>query len=595
MKKFYRFVVCAFLPCSLFILSCTSPFDPEKEIRIYYESPRGCDEVSGLIQLKASVRGDGAPVPAAMKYSIWTSEASDALIYKGYPPDYSAEFDSTAIRDGFARYSAVPLDESGKAINIKGFPYNAKGILPSFKGFMIRNKQFDLSRPLIVMGAPIEPDTGALEADRLSEQLMSHLIFSASLMTHLQSYGFIPTFCAEDQTTVVLDPFNLSTRVQDAPQNPVDLMAQPVDSFIRWNPGNLCFTSPFFEAPVPNGIPDIWECTALENILLYDTLGPVNSKPQAMLFFKETVDSLAGDYNLAGDWFSMFEFEKPVPFEEDEDLLQKKLEGQILNGASAVFVYDFYNKANEFEMSSGSWPHFQQSLDKANKKLGTAVPLGAIATNKHQLMNYEDFNHALFLGVRHLVASFAVPADKKLGIIIAAHGSSTTNRLYDVSNIVNNPIMNQNIKNYFDGRKADIHASSPPCPVCYSEYSNKADDGLPGVGEQVRDWVDEGYDYIFVFPMEWTWASRDGWLALRENTVELLSLDEKTEQQVFARDKNNRSIAAIGKTVLVIGETIFDQKNDNPDAYNFLKTAAAKLLEDRLLDITSSPAPRKLN
>lgn len=594
-NNFYRFAVYVFVPCSFFIFSCSASFDPEKEIRIYYESPMGCDEVSGVIKLKASVRGDGAPVPAAMQYRIWTEDESAASIYKGYPPDYEAEFDSASLRDGFARYNAVPLDASGKAIDIKAFPYNAKGRIPLFKGLMIRNKQIDLSRPLIVMGAPLEPDTGKLDASRLNEQLTAHLIFSASLMTHLQGLGFIPDFCSGDRTTVVLDPLNLSTLMRDTPENPVDLTAQPVDGFVKWSPGNLCFTSPFFETPVPNGIPDIWECTALENIMLYDTLGPVNSKPEVINFFSETVEGLSGNYNLAGDWFSMFEFEKPVPFEEDEDLLQKKIEGHIASGATSIFIYDFYGKANEFEMSSGSWPRFQQSLDKANNKLGTAIRLGAIATNSYQLMRYEDFSSSVFLGVRHLVSSCAIPADKKLGIIIAAHGSSTTNRLYDVSNIVNNAIRNKNIDSYFAARKSDIHASSPPCLIRYSEYANKADDGLPGVGEQVRDWIDEGYDYIFIFPMEWQWASRDGWLALRENAIELLALDEKTKEQVFARDTNNRSTAEVGATVLVIGETIFDQKSDNPEAYNALKKAAIRLLEDRMLDITSSPAQQKLD
>jgi hypothetical protein len=226
------------------MLSCFRPVEPDTgEIRIYYENPMGCDEVSGVIQLKASVRGDGAPVPDAMQYRIWTDNESAAYIFTGYPPDYKARFDSTTIRDGFVFYNALPLDAEGATIDIKAAPYNAKGIIPTFKGFMIRNREMDLSRPLIVMGAPLEPDTGALDMSSLDEQLLDHLIFGASLMTHLRSLGFIPGFCFEDQTTVVLDPINPSTRSEDIPQNPVDLTAQPVSGLVSWNPGNLCATS----------------------------------------------------------------------------------------------------------------------------------------------------------------------------------------------------------------------------------------------------------------------------------------------------------------------------------------------------------------
>jgi hypothetical protein len=523
-----------------------------------------------------------------MQYRLWTDNESAALRFTGYPPDYKARFDSTSVRDGFVFYHALPLDAHGNPIDIKAQPYNAKGIIPTFKGFMIRNREIDLSRPLIVMGAPIEPDTGELAVNSLEEQLTDHLTFGASLMTHLQSLGFIPGLCFEDQTTVVLDPLNPSTSSEDIPQNPVDLTARAVTGLISWNPGTLCSLTPFFENPAPNGIPDIWEFTALENIMLYKSFGPVDAKPEAIAFFSETIAGAAGPYDLIADWFSMFEFERPVAFEEPDDILEEKLENHIQNGATSVFVYDFYNKANEFEMSSGSWPRFQQALDKANNKLGTAVRLCPISTNRFQLMDYRNFYRSLFLGVRHLAGSLAIPADKKVGIIIAAHGSSTSNRLYDVSNIVNNPKRNQRIQAYFALRRQQIHASSPPCLIRYSEYANSADDGLPGVGEQVRDWIDEGYDYILIFPMEWTWASRDCWLELRKNAVELLDLDTGTQEQVYARDARNRSAVQIGSTVLVVGETIFDQKSANPEPYTLLKKAATRLLADRLKNLTAS-------
>ncbi len=65
--------------------------------------------------------------------------------------------------------------------------------------------------------------------------------------------------------------------------------------------------------------------------------------------------------------------------------------------------------------------------------------------------------------------------------------------------------------------------------------------------------------------MEWTWASRDCWLELRKNAVELLDLDNSTQEQVYARDAHNRSTVQIGSTTLVIGETIFEQKSENPE------------------------------
>ena len=41
-------------------------FNPSQAIRIEYEKPRGCDEISGTIQIKATVQGTGAPIPASM-------------------------------------------------------------------------------------------------------------------------------------------------------------------------------------------------------------------------------------------------------------------------------------------------------------------------------------------------------------------------------------------------------------------------------------------------------------------------------------------------------------------------------------------------
>ena len=576
-----RRTAAAFFLLSIFCFICACKPSGTTAIRIVYESPMGCDEVSGTVFLKATIKGDGAPSPAAMRYRLWTDDNETVFTATGYPPDFRASFDSTMFRDGFVHYRAVPLDDNGTIINIKAAPYNAPGTIPAYKGLMVRNGQLDMTRSAVFMGAPLEPDTGLLDAAGLEEQLMGHLTFGASLMTHLRSFGFIPKSCFADQTTVVIDPAALSVASGDVPQNPVDLLARPVAGPVSWNQGAGCSTSAFFETPAPNGIPDIWEFMALDNMLLYQTLGPVDSRPQVLSFFSQVTGGLDG---VAGDWFSMFDFERPVPYEEPEDILQQKIESQIQNGATSVLIYDFYNKATEFEMSSGSWPRFQEALDKANAKLGTSVRLGAISTNDFQLLSYRDFYRSLFLGVARLVSSCAVPADKKLGVIIAAHGSSTTNLLYDVSNIVNNQARNSRITAYLAPRRPLIHPSSPPCLIRYSEYANAAEDGLAGVGEQVRDWVRQGYDYIFVFPMEWNWSSRDCWLELRANAAELLD-DQAVKQQILTRDSRGRTTVTVGSTVLVIGETIFEQKAQDPAAYDALAAASRRLLEDRLRNL----------
>jgi hypothetical protein len=178
-----------------------------------------------------------------------------------------------------------------------------------------------------------------------------------------------------------------------------------------------------------------------------------------------------------------------------------------------------------------------------------------------------------------------VPADKKLGIIIAAHGSSTSNLLYDVSNVVNNPIRNARIDAYLGARRPLLHPSAPPCVIRYSEYANDPGDGLDGVGEQIKEWVSQGYDYIIVFPMEWNWSSRDCWLELRKYAVELLDIDSSAKEQVLARDARGRTTMTVGSTVLVIGETIFEQRAENPGPYDALVTASRRLLADRLRNL----------
>jgi hypothetical protein len=453
---------------------------------------------------------------------------------------------------------------------------------------MINNGGIDMTAPLIVIGAPIEPDTGALDPDLLPQQLEAHLVFAASLMTHLAGLQFIPAFCLDDATTVVLDPARLATDRSRPPLQPVDLLGRPVTGAVRWNPGTLCLMAPFYEVAVPNGIPDIWEHTALDNIMHYAEFGPVDAEPLVESFFAEIIAGLAGDYNVAWDRFSMFAFEKPVPFDEPENLLRATIERGVRAGATSVLVYDFYNKANDFEMSAGSWPHFQKTVDSVNTALGADIRLGAIATNQLQLKHYEGFYRSVYLAARELVRAHAPAIDAQIGIIIAAHGSSTTNRLYDVSNIVNNPEMARRLEDYFSARAQALHTAGPQSLVCYSEYANSADDGLRGVGEQVRDWVAAGYDYVFVVPMEWQWQSRDIWAELRTNAIEFMNI---TEGDAFARDAYGRSLVHAGATTVVFGETILEQASYNPAARHYLRAAATALLEDRLIGLTGAAAP----
>ncbi|MCK5255607.1 MAG: hypothetical protein KAQ81_06260, partial [Deltaproteobacteria bacterium] len=261
-------------------------------------------------------------------------------------------------------------------------------------------------------------------------------------------------------------------------------------------------------------------------------------------------------------------------------------------GATSVWIYDFYYKANDFEMSAGAWSHFQKSIDEVNEEIGSSIYLGAIQTNNLQLMDYDSYFRAVYLSVRGLVKSSDIPAGKKVGIIIAGHGSGTTNRLYDVSNIINNPIAKQRMEDYFSTRMAGIYYADITYTVCYSEYANSPDDGRRGVGEQVSDWLNEGYDYIFVFPWEWDWASMDIWVHLREGAVEII---DPGNENIYIRDERGRSEIILNNTHLIIGESIFEQRAYNPASYHFLRAATVQLLEDRLIELTSASKQKNLS
>jgi hypothetical protein len=558
-------------------------FDPEKAIRIVYEHPHGCDEVSGTINLKASVQGLGAPVPASMRYELRTSREGEPVVYTGSAPTYEAPFDSTTLRDGLVFFTAIPLDEEGQEINLKAAPYSAPGIIPPFRGFMINNNTLDLSKPLVILGSAIDPYVGELTGTWTAEQLTAHLIFSFNLMSHLRSLGFIPEMCFSDERTIVLDPSNPLADPTTPPSKALDLMGEEVAGTPTWNEGTACLSTPFFEIAEPNGLIDIWEHTALENVRSTALLGPVSSAPEVVTFFGEIVERLTYQYNLVWDSYNMFSLEAPMRGGDVQSIIKETLESGIAEGATSVLTYDVYHKANDFEMSAGAWPHLQEAIDEVNEERGTSAGLGAITTNDYQLMEYEGFLRGLYLSARELVKSSTIPSGMKVGIILAGHGSSTTNLLYDVSNIINNPLMRERIENYFSTRMAGIYASDTPCLVCYSEYANDPDDALRGVGEQVQEWIEEDYNYVFVFPMEWLWATVDIWDTLRKSAVELVDPDN---EEILLRDERGRSAVVLEGTHLIVGESIFEQKNDNPAAYHFLRAAGVQLLENRLIALT---------
>ena len=236
-------------------------FDPAKAIRIEYESPRGCAEVSGTITIKATVQGDGAPVPASMKYELRTSPHGAPVVITGTPPAYEAAFDTTSVRNGFVALTAIPLDTNGAAINISAPPYSAPGIIPPYRGFMVNNG-LDVTRPLIVIGAPLHPWPGPF-AGWTPEELQGNLMFATNLSAHLSVLGFIPEFCFTDATTIVLDP---ADPLNDTPSGIVDLMGESVAGTPLANPGAGCLSTPFFEIRQPNGLDDLAENTAWGNI-----------------------------------------------------------------------------------------------------------------------------------------------------------------------------------------------------------------------------------------------------------------------------------------------------------------------------------------
>ena len=581
-----------FLVSSLMVFgACYREFNPENALRIEYENPLGCDEVSGTITLKALVKGDGAPVPAAMRYELRTTEDGEPVVVTGKAPAYEADFDTTTMRDGLVYYKAVPLDSSGNEIDIQSLRYRAQVRPPEYRGIMINNRTIDLSKPLIVFGAETEPYVGDLPGTWTADQLLPHLTFAVTLMEHLRELGYVPEMCFADNTTIVMDPSDPLAEGVLSSNNLVDMLGDPVAGFPHWNSGTICLPTPFFEIRRPNGIPDAWENTALDNVKAYTRYGSVKSEPESFALYAEIGDRLIAGYSAVFDNQSYFGFKKPVRNAEPENLLKEKLRSAISAGATGVLIYDFYVKTNDFEMSVGSWPQYQKTVDELNAELNTSVRVGAITTNDSQLMLYDNFLRSLYLGVRDTIKTSKIPSDKKVGIIIVEHGISKSGRLYDALRI-STQVLNERLTNYFTARMGALHDAGANLNISYIEGTYSPGNNVPEVGEQVAAWVKEGYEYIVIYPAEWFWESRQTYQDLRQFAVE--EIDE-SNTDIYTRDARERTEITINNTRLIISETTLSKKTSCPAAYHYLKAAAAQLLEDRLIAMTKAQTPEMLS
>jgi hypothetical protein len=556
-------------------------FVPADAIRIEYESPRGCDEASGTIQIKASVQGIGAPAAARMKYELRLSpgDAPIQVLY-GDPPSYEVPFDTTTVRNGFVALTAIPLDAKGSTIAVRG-----PAIIPPYRGFMVNNG-IDVSRPLIVIGAPLQPYPGPFTGWTAGE-LMGNLTLALNLTDHLHRLGFIPANCFTDTRAVVVDP---DDPLNQNPSAVVDLMGESVPGTPVANPGTMCL-APFYEIPGPNGLDDMVENTAWTNLQLIAELGveKLNATPQVSEFYAKVVDRLTYNYRHTGDWYSTFEYKEPVRGGEPIYRLKEKLEHTIrARGITSVLVYGDYHRSSDFEMSGDAWPEFQEAVDEINRELGTSVEVGTITNNDYLLMDYEGFLRSQYLTAWSLVKTSDIPAGKKVGIIGAGHGSSKTTRLYDISRL-QNPILRQRIEEFVNQRMASIYTADTPFTICYSEYANDPKDGMRGVGEQVWQWVNEGYDYVLVYPMEWGWGTTEIWDGVHKSAVELVDPDNT---EILVLDERHRSQTLLnGKTRLIIGESIFEQQAYNPAPYHYFLMSHVQLLEDRMMDLTNKRRP----
>jgi hypothetical protein len=525
-----------------------------------------------------------------MRYELRTRQDGEPVVLTGAAPEYAADFDSTTIRDGLVYYRAFPVDGHGNEIDIQSPQYGAVFSPPPFRGLMVNNRTLDMSKPLIVFGAETEPYSGELDGPWTPEQLLPHLTFAATLMDHLQAVGYVPGMCFGDYRTIVIDPADPLAQDVRAVDNPVDMLGEPAAGVPRWNSGTLCLPGPFFEIRRPNGIPDIWEHTARDNVQAYARYGSVTNGTDAAALYVGISERLTADYQAAFDAQSYFAFKKPVRYAEPENLLKEKLRGALLSGVTSVLLYDVYVKTNDFEMSVGSWPQYQNAVDELNEELGTAVRIGAITANSAQLMHYDNFLRSLFLGVRDTITTAGIPPGKKLGIILVEHGIGRAGRLYDVLSI-STPALNERMAAYFAARMGALYDDRAKLAISYIAGTYPPAHNVTEVGEQVATWVAQGYEHIVVYPAEWFWESRQTYCDLRQAAVG--NIDEDNTE-IFERDARDRSEALLDGTRVIISETTLSKKTACPAAYHYLQAAAAQHLEDRLIAMTGAIAPAAL-
>jgi hypothetical protein len=525
-----------------------------------------------------------------MRYEIRTEKNGTPIVLTGNAPDYEASFDTTSVRDGLIYHKVYPLDANGNVIDIKAAPYNAPGRDYPFHGVMVNN-HLDVSKPLIMIGAPLLPASEPFQG-WTANALKDNLIFSYNLMEHLRARGSIPEFCFTDATTVTIDPSN---PLSDSPSMLADLMGDTLTGTTNYNPGDACLQYPFFEIAAPNGILDIYENTAYGYIKDIVALQAeyLSATPAVIDFYGEIVTRLNNAYQQTGDWYSTFLFKEPVRYGDPKNLLKEKLKERIIsNGITSVLIFGTYHRSTDGEISTGTWPEFQEAVDEINQELGKSIRIGAIADNDYQLLYYDNFLRSQYLILRELVKSYDVPSGMKVGLMGAGHGGSESSRLYDAG-WVYNPVMIQRIQDYINARLTTIYPTGTPFLICQSSYANSPLDGIKGVGEQVYDWVNEGYDYIFVYPMEWAWSNTETWKELRQYAMELVDAGNTV---IYSRDLKGRSELLInGKTHLVIGETILDQKPYNGAAYHYFLASNTQLLEERMINLTKGAQPIALS
>ncbi|MEI6125763.1 MAG: hypothetical protein WCQ99_04330 [Pseudomonadota bacterium] len=569
-----------FLYNGLCLMNPCFAFDPLTAKRLVYENPKGCDEVSGTVTFRASVKGTGAPIPETMKYEIRTEKNGTPVTLIGNKPSYEVAFDTTTVRDGMVFYTAVPSFASDNSATLAG-------ILPRFRGIMVNNHQLDLTRPLIIIGSPMQPYSGPFDGWD-SQELKNMLMFAYNLDAHLQDEGIpIPKSCFEDTTATVLNPSN---PLESTPTTFFDLEGDSISGTPFFNAASACFANPFWSISGPNGFRDLDENTALGYLQLIAKLNAedLNATPQIIGLYSEIVNKLTCNFNQVGDWYNTFEYNEPVRNGEPIHRLKEKLKALVNSeGITSVLVFGNYHKSSDWEVSTDAWPAFQEAVDEINTELGTSIRIGSITNNNHRLMDYEGFLRSQYLAMWELVKSANIPAGKKVGLIIAGHGSSETTRLYDVS-ATQNPVLSQRLKDYISARAGSIYSPTTPVQLCYSEYSNTLEDGAPGVGEQVQQWKNENYDYIFIYPMEWMWQGTETMEGLRRSAVDLV---DSNNQDIYLRDVRGRSAVTIGTTKIIVGETIFEQKPYNEAPYHFYRASNTRLLEDRMIELTQFAPP----